>query len=88
MFAEGLIEHFAAFALLGLALTLAYPNRVIFVVAIVIGGAVALEMLQQLTPDRHGRLLDAAAKVAGGICGIAAGRLAIMLIKDKVGRAK
>jgi len=86
--AEGLIEHFVAFALLGIALALAYPNRVVFVVAIVIGGAVALEILQLLTPDRHGRLFDAAVKVAGGICGISAGRLAVMLLRRKIGRAK
>jgi VanZ family protein len=86
--AEGLIEHFVAFALLGLALALAYPNRVVFVVAIVVGGAVALEILQLLTPDRHGRLFDAAVKVAGGICGISAGRLAVMLLRRKIGRAK
>ena len=81
--AEGLIEHFAAFALLGLALGFAYPSRVVFVVAIVAGGAVALEILQLLTPDRHGRLLDAAVKVAGGIGGIGAGQLAIMLLKSR-----
>ena len=86
--AEGLIEHFVAFALLGLALGFAYPDRVVFVVAIVVGGAVALETMQLLTPDRHGRLLDAAVKVAGGICGIGAGQLAVMLLKSQIGRAK
>lgn len=81
-------EHFAAFALLSLALGFAYPDRVVFVIAIVAGGAVALETLQLLTPDRHGRPLDAAVKVAGGICGIGAGQLMIMLLKSQIGRAK
>ncbi|MBR1147232.1 VanZ family protein [Bradyrhizobium sp. AUGA SZCCT0431] len=82
------LEHFAAFALLGLALGFAYPDRVVFVVAIVVGGAVALETMQLLTPDRHGRLLDAAVKMAGGIGGIGAGQLAVMLLKGKIGRGK
>ncbi|MBR1188436.1 VanZ family protein [Bradyrhizobium sp. AUGA SZCCT0240] len=86
--AEGLIEHFVAFALLGLALGFAYPDRVVFVVAIVVGGAVALETMQLLTPDRHGRLLDAAVKAAGGIGGIGAGQWAVMLLKGKIGRGK
>lgn len=63
-------EHFAAFAVLGLAFGLAYPNRIFLVFAIVVGSAFTLEALQLLTPDRHGRLLDALVKAAGGICGI------------------
>jgi Na+/glutamate symporter len=81
-------EHFAAFALLGIALGFAYPDRVVFVVAVVAGGAVVLETLQLLTPDRHGRLLDAAVKVAGGICGIGAGQWVVMLLKSQTGRVK
>jgi VanZ family protein len=68
-------DRFAAFALLGLAFGLAYPNRLFLVVVIVVGSAVSLEMLQLLTPDRHGRILDALVKAAGGICGIGAGQL-------------
>jgi xanthine/uracil permease len=49
------LEHFAAFALMGLAFALAYPNRVLLVVALVVGTAAGLEALQLLTPDRHGR---------------------------------
>jgi hypothetical protein len=36
--------------------------------------------LQLLTPDRHGRLLDAIEKLVGGAAGIAAG-LAILAFK-------
>jgi VanZ family protein len=68
-------ERFAAFALLGLAFGLAYPNRVLLVVAIVVGSALTLEALQLLTPDRHGRMFDALVKVAGGICGIGVSQL-------------
>jgi VanZ family protein len=64
------LEHFAAFGLVGLALGIAYPKRWLWVVAIVIGSAFALEALQLITPDRHGRLLDLAVKAVGGMCGV------------------
>src|SRR3979409_2520697 len=74
-------EHFAAFALMGLAFGLAYPRRLFVVVAIVVGSAVALEALQLLTPDRHGRVLDALVKAAGGICGIGVGQLGLLFLR-------
>jgi hypothetical protein len=77
-------ERFAAFAVLGLAFGLAYPNRIILVFAIVVGSAFTLEALQLLTPDRHGRLLDALVKAAGGISGIGVGQL---VLRTQMGRA-
>jgi VanZ family protein len=77
-------EHFAAFALMGLAFGLAYPNRIFVVAAIVVGSAFALEALQLLTPDRHGRLLDALVKAAGGICGIGVGQLGQLFCGPKL----
>lgn len=64
------IEHFTAFALFGALCCLAFPKRILMVYAMVFGSAIALELLQHLTPDRHGTLLDAAEKIAGGACGI------------------
>jgi VanZ family protein len=81
------LEHFAAFALLGLAFGLAYPHRLLLVVAVVVGAAVGLEALQLLTPDRHGRVLDAFVKAVGGICGISVGQLMSFLLRVKIGRA-
>ena len=69
------LEHFAAFALMGLAFGLAYPSRLFVVAVIVVGSAFALEALQLLTPDRHARILDAIVKAAGGICGMSVGQL-------------
>ncbi|MFB9268749.1 VanZ family protein [Bradyrhizobium erythrophlei] len=80
------VEHFAAFALLGLALVLGYPRRVLPIVAIVLASAFVLETLQLLTPDRHGRLLDALVKAAGGLCGIGAGRLLLALLQGQIDR--
>jgi VanZ family protein len=67
------VEHFAAFALLGVAFMLAYPNSPGVVIFIVIGSAFLFEALQLITPDRHARVWDAVAKAAGGACGIGAG---------------
>lgn len=42
---------------------------------IVLGCAVLLEIMQLLTPDRHGRIQDAIEKMAGGVLGIVVGRI-------------
>ena len=77
------LEHFAAFALIGLAFAVAYPNRVLLVFAIVVGAALGLEALQLLTLDRHGRAADALVKALGGISGICVGQLASFLLRLK-----
>lgn len=63
-------EHVAAFALLGVLFCLAYPRQQIFVFSIVLGSAILLELAQLWTPDRHGELVDAMQKMAGGALGI------------------
>jgi VanZ family protein len=63
-------EHVIAFALLGALFTFAYPKRTLLVACIVLGGAALLEIAQTLTPDRHGTLIDALEKIAGGTVGI------------------
>jgi VanZ family protein len=80
-------EHFAAFAVMGLAFGLAYPNRLLLVVTIVLASAFGLEALQLLTPDRHGRILDAVVKASGGICGIGLGQLMSFLLATFIRRA-
>ena len=74
------LEHFAAFAVVGLAFGLAYPRRVFLVATIILITAFGLEALQLLTPDRHARLLDALVKAAGGVCGIGIAQLAQQLL--------
>jgi VanZ family protein len=81
------LEHFAAFGLIGLAFALAYPSRILLIVAIVVGAVLGLEALQLLTPDRHARLLDALVKAAGGICGIAIGQLGQLVLRAETDRA-
>jgi VanZ family protein len=63
-------EHVIAFFVVGVLFSFAYPRRIIVVCCIVFGGAAVLEILQTLTPDRHGTLVDALEKMAGGAVGI------------------
>jgi uncharacterized membrane protein len=63
-------ERFAAYAILGVLFGLAYPQRRIWlVISIVVGAAIVLEGLQNLTPDRHGHLPDLLEKASGGLFG-------------------
>jgi VanZ family protein len=80
-------EHFAAFALVGLAFGLAYPRRLVLIAALVLISAFGLEAMQLLTPDRHGRLIDAVIKAAGGVCGIGISQLGLMVLRAQTSRA-
>lgn len=77
------LEHFAAFALAGFAFALAYPSRILLIVVLVVGAAIGFETLQLLTPDRHGRAVDALAKALGGISGISVGQVLSFLLQLK-----
>lgn len=79
------IERFAAFALIGLAFSVAYPRRLWLVAFIVLGAAVAFEVTQFLVHSRHPGLRDVIAKLAGGTSGILAGGV-ISLIRRIAGR--
>jgi hypothetical protein len=80
------LERFTAFAFVGVAFALAYPNRLLLVAAIVLTSAFGLEALQLLTSDRHGRLLDALLKAAGGICGIGISQLGKLVLRAQTKR--
>ena len=81
------LEHFAAFAVLGLAFGVAYPKRVFLVAVLILVSAFGLEALQLLTADRHARLLDAVVKAAGGVCGIGIVQLAQLALRTQIKRA-
>lgn len=63
------LERFAAFALIGAAFQLGYPRRYVGLVLFVVGLAGAMEMAQNVIPDRHGNLHDYAVKASGAILG-------------------
>ena len=70
------VEHIAAYAFVGLLFGLVYPRQMLLSCVVVLGTATLLEVLQLLTPDRHGRIDDLAFKLAGAIAGIVAGKIA------------
>lgn len=78
-------EHVLAFALLGAFFAYAYPHRLLLVCCVVLGGAVLLELAQTMTPDRHGTMIDALEKMAGGAAGILFARIThrLWFAKDK-----
>lgn len=63
-------EHVIAFACLGALFGFAYPKRPVLVCVIVFGTAALLEIMQTMTPDRHGTWIDALEKMASGAVGI------------------
>lgn len=67
------IERFAAFALIGLAFSLAYSRQVWLVVLLVLTAAIALEVMQVLVLTRHAGVRDVVAKLAGGTTGVLIG---------------
>lgn len=68
-------ERLFAFAAVGFAFALAYPRHIWLVLALVVGAAIALELLQLVTVGRHGRVIDVVAKLLGGGIGVTAGAL-------------
>jgi len=70
------LERFAAYGVLGVLFVAAYPRRFVLVMTLILGAAVSLELLQHLTPDRHGHLADAAQKITGGLLGSSAAKFA------------
>ena len=79
-------EHFAAFALVGFSFGLAYPRRLVLIAFLVLISAFGLEAMQLLTPDRHGRLIDAVIKAVGGICGIGISQLGLLVLRAQTNR--
>jgi hypothetical protein len=73
------VERCVVFAALGILFCLAYSRSLLLVCLIVIGSAVALEIIQLATADRHARVIDAIEKITGGSLGVIATRSAVYL---------
>jgi VanZ family protein len=65
------LERFAAFAVIGAAFCLGYPEHRLRVLVLLIGIAGFLELAQNLVPGRHGRLPDGLVKISGALLGAA-----------------
>jgi hypothetical protein len=79
-------ERFMTFGALGFAFALAYPRHLWLIAAVVLGAAVAFEVLQLLAQGRHGRVPDLAFKLIGGSLGITAGAILTRLWQRLVAR--
>ena len=77
------LEHAIAFLTLGCLFAATYPRRTALVCLIVVGSALTFELLQTLTPDRHGTLFDAFEKVVAGCAGIAAVKVLQLVLARK-----
>ena len=80
-------EHVIAFAAFGALFCFAYPRHIGLVCCVVFGSAALLEFLQTLTPDRHGTLVDAVEKIAGGAGGIILAKFALAFAQKRQERA-
>jgi hypothetical protein len=74
-------ERFAAVGLMGMLYVLAYPRHFARLAMLIMIFAFGLEALQQLTPDRHGHVLDALEKAAGGLVGCVAAKFIQTVMK-------
>ena len=69
------VERALALLIIGFVFALAYPRHIWIVALIVLGSTALLELLQLVSPSRHGRVVDVAVKLLGGGIGLAGGRL-------------
>lgn len=81
------LERFAAFAVIGFLFSVTY-TRTTLVCLLVLGSAVALELLQLVVPDRDARVLDALEKLIGGGIGIIIAKLVGAIILTTSGRRR
>lgn len=69
------VERFVTFGALGFVFALAYPRHLLVIIGVVLGAAIAFEVLQLLVATRHGTLRDLGIKLIGGGLGIGAGEV-------------
>ena len=72
-------DRFAGFLAAGLFLGFGYRRRWLWIVGLMAIAAFGIETLQWLTPDRHARFWDAAVKAGGGILGVVAAHMVLVL---------
>jgi len=78
------LERGLAFCLAGFSFALAYPKKIWLAAVITITGIIGLEALQELRPDRHGRVDDALIKVVGGSVGLGGGWMSAKLLGRRI----
>ena len=74
-----ILEHVGAFAVIGFLFSVTH-TRTTLVCLLVLGGAVILELLRLVVPDRDARVIDAVEMLIGGGVGIIAAKIMRQLI--------
>jgi VanZ family protein len=69
------LEHIAAFALVGLLLSLAYPDKRLKLVTCGIAAIAAVELMQVIVPGRHAYVSDFLLNTFGACIGLTATRV-------------
>jgi hypothetical protein len=77
------IEHFVAFAILGLPFGFGFPHRWLLLSLAAIAAAAGIEALQLVVPGRHAYLTDVVINAAGACLGIWLGALAAWLLERR-----
>lgn len=77
------LDRAAAFALVGFAFALAYPRRWFTLGLFLLAAAFGIELLQYVSPTRHPQFSDALVKAAGAMVGLAAGKIALALYRQR-----
>ncbi len=70
-------ERFAMLLVIGLLFSLAYPKHWLKVLILLIAVSGLFELMQRLTPDRHGELSDFIVKSAGATAGVILGKVVL-----------
>ncbi len=66
------MERFGAFFALSFTTTIGWPKRRLTALIVIVIATAGLEAMQNLTPTRHGRVLDALEKALGAGAGLLA----------------
>lgn len=72
-------ERFIMLMLIGTLFCLAYPRRWLTVLVLLICATALFELLQRITPDRHGEVRDFIVKSAGATAGVILGKVLLFL---------
>ena len=72
-------DRFIGFLAAGLFLGFGYRRRWLWIMGFIAIAAFGIETMQMLTPDRHARIWDALVKAAGGILGVLAAHMVLVL---------
>ncbi len=82
------VEHFLAFAFVGLVFGLGYPDRLLLLAPLAIAIAAALEIAQLFVPNRHAYFSDFVINAVAACMGLLVAAAITALVRRYVSRAR